>query len=676
MLASHRAAARTAPFPSRLAASAALLCVSLASTACSGGGAGGAAASLESIDVEAVGTTAIPKAQTQSFRAMGHYSSGAILDLTAIAAWSVADPTVAAIVSAGAVKGLRPGATQVRATAFGVQSNALDVTVLPIVEEVTLSPAAYSLAMGTSVQYDAAAIWSDGLKQDVTATALWAVSPDGIATITADGFATGLAIGATTVSATALGVTGSTPLTVTPATLSSLSISPTDPVVPNGIPQPFTATGVFSDGTEQDLTDQVSWDSSDHGVATLDASGVASTLTVSTPSTVTITATRSGLSASTSLTVTAAVLCTGVEPLCTAGVDGVSVDQASATVAAGTSFQFTASGAYTDGSVVDVTALALWSSDAVAVAKVSNAAGREGLATGLAQGTANITAAFGGQSDFSPLTVTTAVLTSVAISLPPGGSATVPKGMTQPLVATGTFSDGSTQDLTAYAGWTSAVPTCAAVSNAPGTEGLVTGVAPGVATITAAYLGRSGTLTVTVSNAMVTSIDVTSATSTVPVGWTLRYAATAHYTDTSTRDVTTQATWQSSNTAIATVSNAAGTQGLAMAVSVGTASISATLSGKTGSAPLRAVSATLQSITVTPNPFSDAVRGTVQLTATGTFNNGVGAFDVTRQCQWSASPRKNWVTVRGGLVTGVRHGSGNVTAKKGNVRGSASGTVN
>jgi hypothetical protein len=626
-------------------------------------------------------SVSLAKGETQAFTLTGTYSDGSTTDLTGTAVWITLDPTVATN-TGNLVRAVgTSGSTQVHASFSGLTASA-DVSVgPPVVVEVTLSPAAYSLASGTSVQYDAAAIWSDGVKQDVTATALWAATPAAIATITATGYVTGLATGAATVSATALGVTGSTPLTVTPATLSSLSISPTDPSVPNGLPQPFTAIGVFSDGTLEDLTDQVSWDSSNPGVAWFDASGatsgVASTLDPIGTATVvvTITATRGAISASTSLTITKAVLCTGVEPLCTSGVGGVSVDQSSATIAAGTSFPFTASGAYTDGSVVDITALSLWSSDAVAVATVSNAAGNEGLATGLGQGTANITAAFGGQSDFSPLTVTTAVLTSVAISLPPGGSATVPMGMTQPLVATATFSDGSTQDLTAFAGWSSSVPTCAAVSNAPGTEGLVTGVAPGVATITAAYQGLSGTLTITVSSATVTSIDVTSATSTVPIGWTIRYAATAHYTDSSTRDVTAQATWLSSNGAIATVSNAAGTQGLATAVSAGTASISATLSGKTGSAPIHAVSATLLSIAVTPNPFSVALRGTVQLTATGTFSNGVGAFDVTRQCQWSASPKKA-ATVRGGLVTGVKHGGVTVTAKKGPVRGSASGTVN
>jgi hypothetical protein len=620
--------------------------------------------------------------QTQVFTLTRTWSDGSTDDLTGNAAWTL-DPTPIATSAGNVVRAVgTSGSTWVHASFSGQTWSAKVSVVPPVVVEVTLSPAAYSLAAGTSVQYDAAAIWSNGAKQDVTATALWAVSPSGIAAVTADGYVTGLATGAATVSATALGVTGSTPLTVTPATLSSLSISPTDPSVPNGLPQPFTATGLFSDGTEQDLTDQVSWDSSDHGVAWFDpsgaASGVASTLTVTTPSTITITATRGGISASTTLTVNNAVLCMagGSEPLCL-GDDGLSIDQASATVAAGTSFQFTASGAYTDGSVLDVTALSLWSSDAIGTATVSNAAGKEGLATGLAPGTANIGAALGGHSDFSPLTVTTATLTSVKIFLPLGGSATVPRGMTQPLVAIGTFSDGSTQDLTTYVGWTSSAPTYAAVSNAPGTEGLVTGVAPGVATITAAYQGMSDTFNVTVSGATVTSIDVISATTTVPVGWTLRYAATAHFTDSSTRDVTAQATWQSSSPAIATVSNAAGAQGLVTGVGAGTASISATLSGKTGSLPVRAVSAALQSIAVNPSSFSVALRGTVQLTATGTFGTGVNAFtfDVTQQCQWSARPKKS-ATVRGGLVTGVKRGGVTITAKKGPTRGTASGTVN
>jgi len=443
-------------------------------------------------------------------------------------------------------------------------------------------------------------------------------------------------------------------------------LSPTDPTVPLGVPQQFTASGIFTDGTREDLTTEVAWDVSPTGVATVSAAGLATPLAVGGPLTVTARHVTSGIFGTTTLTVSAAAL------------TAITIDQGSATVAAGTAYAFSVTGTYSDLSTADLTAVAAWASSDEAVATVSNLAGSLGVAKGLTPGTANITASFGGFSDFSPLTVTTAVLTSLAVS---PASVAFPKGMTQTLQAIGTFSDGSTQDLTSASGWTSSVTTCAAVSNAPGQEGVVTALGAGTATITATHAGYSGSAAITVSNAAVTSIDVTAVTSTAPQGYTLQYHATAHYTDGSSLDVTTQATWQSSNTAIATVSNAARTQGLATAVAVGSANITATLAGKSGSAAIQVSSATLQSIAVTPSPFSvSAAAGpshSVQLTAAGTFKSGgvTFVFDVTRQCSWSASPKRNWATVQLGLVTGVRAGSGTVTAKKGNKSGSASGTV-
>ncbi|HEX9244416.1 MAG TPA: Ig-like domain-containing protein [Anaeromyxobacter sp.] len=565
------------------------------------------------------------------------------------------------------------GTTQVQASSGGLTGTALVTAGPPIVVEVTLSPAAASLAKGTKLQYDAAAIYSDGVKVDVTAdpSTVWTAIPAGIASVTADGWVTGNAAGSATVSATALGVTGATPLTVTLATLASIAISPTDPSVPNGLPQPFGATGVFSDGTVEDLTDQVTWDTDTHAVATMDALGVASTHAAGGPIVVTATHLATAIAGSTTLTVTNATQ------------SAYAIDQGSATIAKGTTFPFTASGTYSDGSVIDLTALSTWASDAGAVATVSNAAGREGLATGVAPGTANVTAAFAGTSDFVPVTVTTAVLQAVTISLPAGGSATVPRGVTQPLLATGTFSDGSTQDLTAAAGWTSSVTTCAAVSNAPGTEGIVTGVGAGTTTITAAYEGLSGTFAITVSGALIASIEVQPATTTLPVSYTRQYKAIATYSDTSTRDVTIQVTWGSSNGAVATISNAAGRQGLATGVAAsGTAvSITARLGGKTGTASLTVTNATLSSITVTPNPWQVTVSSgagknhTQQLTATGVFSDGL-RLDVTHQVIWSSTNRRKASVSQAGLVTGVAtSASVIITASKGGGPSMKSGTA-
>ena len=81
------------------------------------------------------------------------------------------------------------------------------------------------------------------------------------------------------------------------------------------------------------------------------------------------------------------------------------------------------------------------------------------------------------------------VLTSIGIT--PRNQVIV-KGTTQQFVATGTFSDGTTQDITAVATWSSSDVTKATVSNADGSKGLATGAGIGSTTITATSRGISG----------------------------------------------------------------------------------------------------------------------------------------------------------------------------------------
>ncbi|MDQ5986116.1 MAG: hypothetical protein CSYNP_01834 [Syntrophus sp. SKADARSKE-3] len=68
--------------------------------------------------------------------------------------------------------------------------------------------------------------------------------------------------------------------------------------------------------------------------------------------------------------------------------------------------QFTATGVYSDNSTQNLTASVSWTSSMPAVASISNATGSNGLATALAVGTTTITAAFGGISTATALTVT------------------------------------------------------------------------------------------------------------------------------------------------------------------------------------------------------------------------------------------------------------------------------
>src|SRR5580698_11402055 len=137
-----------------------------------------------------------------------------------------------------------------------------------------------------------------------------------------------------------------------------------------------------------------------------------------------------------------------------------SIDEAAAnmTLAVGATQQATATGHYSDGTTQDLTASAAWSSQNTSVATVSGA----GLVTAKTAGTTLITASSGTVSGSVTFTVAAATLKSLAVT---PANPTLAKNATQQFTATGTFSDGSTQNLSSSVAWSSATPAVATISS-------------------------------------------------------------------------------------------------------------------------------------------------------------------------------------------------------------------
>ncbi len=349
--------------------------------------------------------------------------------------------------------------------------------------------------------------------------------------------------------------------TGTAAILESIAITPNPPSVTVGSTLQLTATGTYSDGSTQNLTTTASWVSSPTSIATIGlhtglAKGVAA-------GSATITASLSTVKTTATLTVSSATLVS------------IAVTPSTASVAAGNTKQFTATGTYSNGTTQNLTDTATWSSSATSVATVSST----GLATTIKMGTATITAASGTISGSATLNVTAAVLTSVAVT---PSTASIGVGSTEQFTATGNYSDGSTKNLTTSASWTSSSTSVATVGLH---TGLATGVVAGMVTITATAGKVTGTATLTVTSTTLVSIAVTPANPSISLGATQQFTATGTYSGGSTQNITDSVTWSSSATSVATISDTAGSQGLATGVSEGTSTISASLS-VTGSTAL------------------------------------------------------------------------------------------
>lgn len=167
-------------------------------------------------------------------------------------------------------------------------------------------------------------------------------------------------------------------------------------------------------------------------------------------------------------------------------LDHITITPSSRFMSATETQQFTATGVNGNGTSSDVTSTATWTSSNTSAASVSST----GLVTAIAAGTANITASAQNTEASTNVIVTASALNSIAIA---PTNTTVTTGLTSQFTATGTFQDGTTQDLTTLVTWTSSTTTVATIN----TAGLATGVSAGTTTITATASNSTGTITQT-----------------------------------------------------------------------------------------------------------------------------------------------------------------------------------
>src|SRR6266436_1573457 len=241
------------------------------------------------------------------------------------------------------------------------------------------------------------------------------------------------------------------------ASLTSVSLTPTNPTLTLSLSspatKPFVATGQYSFGNPQDITNQLTWVSADTTVVTMDNKGIA-------------TAVGSGKAIITgsiqdpvSLKLFQVSTVVTVVPQLT----GITISPGSAQIATGTAQQFTATGKYNDGTSPDITSLVTWNSTQSAIATVSSSPGTQGLALAASPGSTSISASLGiVASSASSLTVSSANLLSISVT--PAGAA-VPLATSQQFVANGSFDDGTQQNISDTASWASSSPTVARVSS-------------------------------------------------------------------------------------------------------------------------------------------------------------------------------------------------------------------
>jgi uncharacterized protein YjdB len=395
----------------------------------------------------------------------------------------------------------------------------------------------------------------------------WSSSNSAVAIVTSEGSVTAMGPGNAQITATSSGVSGNAALTVavpSPAPVASVSVTLGSGSLNPG--QTTQATATMRDASNNVLGDRtVSWSSSNTSVATVSAAGVVTAVAVGSAQ---ITATSEGVSGNAGASVVAP------PPV---AVATVSVSLVSSSLNAGQTTQATATTRDASNNVLTGRVIT-WSSSNTAVATVNGS----GLVTAVAAGSAQITATSEGKSGSAGISVVApppVAVASVSVTL---ASGSLNPGQTTQ--ATATTRDANNNVLTGrIITWSSSNIAVATVNG----SGLVTAVAAGSAQITATSEGKSGSAGISVvapPPIAVVSVSVTLASGSLNPGQTTQATAT-------TRDANNNVltgriiAWNSSNTAVASVNSS----GIVTAVAAGSAQITATSEGVSGSAALSVV---------------------------------------------------------------------------------------
>jgi uncharacterized protein YjdB len=375
----------------------------------------------------------------------------------------------------------------------------------------TVRPATVELAVGEVILLTAEATLANGQTANVSELVDWRSSAGSVARVRnvrgSKGQVTARAVGQASISVrdpvtgVTSGQSGGSAVVAVLGKLHAIQVTP-NRRLEIGETRALRATGTFSNGSERDITEQVAWTSSNpaavvvsnepgqRGRVTALAPGVA---TISAASTAGLTSTNTGGDAT--IRVRARLVSVRVSP-------------AENRVPVGFSVRLEAEGTFDDASTEDISNDVVWTSSDPSVATVSNEPGTEGELRALKEGVTLIsvmepdTGVTSGPSGGDGVVSVAGRL--VALTVSPAQDR-VPTDLTTSLTVRGTLEDGSSFNVARREVlWISSNPAVASVSNDPATAGVVTGVAKGVAQVSATHPGTSVTSTASDADSTIT----------------------------------------------------------------------------------------------------------------------------------------------------------------------------
>jgi uncharacterized protein YjdB len=383
--------------------------------------------------------------------------------------WESGNTGFATVNASGVVTGVAPGNVDIRAKADG-RVGSMVMRVQRPVNLVVLSPQVVDIEVNQTRQLTVTT--NDANGQALSGRLVtFSTSNASIATVTSNGLIAAIALGNATITAESEGKRGTTTVNVNSARVSSISFTPPSPqTMLRGQTLQITATP--RDGQGNIMNRPVTWSTSNQAVGTVSATGLVSAVGVGQ---VQITATAEGTQATMFITVNPV-------PPATVEVTGAT------DIFVGQNVQFTPVPRDAQGNALSLLGRGVqWQSSNLPIASVS----ANGVVTGVAQGSATITAIVDGVPGSAIVNVANVPVAAVTMSQTQVNGLRI--GSSFQLVATPRDALGNPLSGRLIT-WSSSNNIVATVSSL----GLVTANAVGIATITATVEGQSAQATVTV----------------------------------------------------------------------------------------------------------------------------------------------------------------------------------
>ena len=196
--------------------------------------------------------------------------------------WSSSNASLASISTVSGSNGLASatgaGSVTISAASGSITGSTTLTVTGALLTAIEITPNAPSIAKGVSQAFVAMGIFSDNSTQNLTTQVTWSSDTVGVAVVSNSvptiGTVTATGIGTAMLTASTASLSASIQVMVTPATLVSIQVNPPLPSIASGLSQQFTAIGIYTDNSTQNLSVSATWATTAPGVATVsNASG-------------------------------------------------------------------------------------------------------------------------------------------------------------------------------------------------------------------------------------------------------------------------------------------------------------------------------------------------------------------------------------------------------------------